>query len=76
MLNLFKRYSHLQQDQKRLYQIYSISSSKATRDRFINNILKYEFHVQKTKILNLLILINELRMNSAKIQVVINLKKI
>ena len=36
------------------------------------NILKCEFHVQKIKFLNLLILINELRMNSAKIQTVID----
>ena len=46
------------------------------------NILKCEFHVQKTKFLNLLMFIDELRMNSIKIQAVIdwitfiNLKKI
>ena len=36
------------------------------------NILKCEFHVQKTKFLSLLILINGLRMNSTKIQTVID----
>ena len=46
------------------------------------NILKCEFHIQKTKFLNLLMFIDELRMNSAKIQTVIdwvtliNLKKV
>ena len=36
------------------------------------NILKCEFHVQKTKFLNLLMFIDELRMNPAKIQAVID----
>ena len=36
------------------------------------NILKCEFHIQKTKFLNLLMFIDELRMNSTKIQVVID----
>ena len=46
------------------------------------NILKCEFHVQKTKFLNLLMFIDELRMDSTKIQAVIdwvtsiNLKKV
>ena len=46
------------------------------------NILKCEFHVQKTKFLGLLMFIDKLRMNPAKIQVIvdwltlINLKKI
>ena len=36
------------------------------------NILKCEFHIQKTKFLSLLMFIDELRMNSAKIQTVID----
>ena len=36
------------------------------------NIFKCEFHIQKTKFLDLLIFIDELRMNSAKIQIVID----
>ena len=36
------------------------------------NILKCEFHVQKTKFLNLLMFIDELRINPTKIQVVID----
>ena len=46
------------------------------------NILKCEFHVQKTKFLNLLMFIDELRMDPIKIQVVVdwitltNLKKV
>ena len=36
------------------------------------NILKCEFHVQKTKFLNLLMFIDELRMNSIKIQIVVD----
>ena len=36
------------------------------------NILKCEFHIQKTKFLSLLMFIDELRMNSIKIQIVID----
>ena len=36
LLNLFERYSHLQQDKKKLYQIYSINFLEVTRGRFIN----------------------------------------
>ena len=36
------------------------------------NILKCKFHIQKTKFLNLLMFIDELRMNSIKIQIVID----
>ena len=36
------------------------------------NILKCEFHIQKTKFLNLLMFIDELRMNSIKIQAVVD----
>ena len=36
------------------------------------NILKCEFHIQKTKFLNLLMFIDELRMNSIKIQIIVD----
>ena len=48
--DLFKRYSHLQQDQKRSYQTYSINSSEVTRDRFVSEYPQRWISCSKNKI--------------------------